>query len=61
MELTRDNLCIALSELYGTPPEEYDGMTFAEISQYVTPWQLEEAYRYMGVSLEDGAGDEQHD
>ena len=29
MELTRDNLCIALSELYGTPPEEYDGMTLA--------------------------------
>lgn len=48
MELTRDNLCAALSDLYGTPPEDYDGMTLQEISQYISVQQLDEVYHYMG-------------
>lgn len=47
--VNRDDFCIALSDLYGYDPTDYDGLTLAEISQQISVTQLEEVCRYLGV------------
>lgn len=47
--MTRDNFCVALADLYGYAPEDFDGMTLAEITQYIEVKQLNEVCDYLGV------------
>jgi hypothetical protein len=37
--MTRDDLCIALADLYGYAPYEWDGWTMAELWQHLTDEQ----------------------
>lgn len=48
--MTRDDMCIALSNLYGWNPTDFDGMTLAEISEYISLEQLDEVCDYLGIA-----------
>jgi hypothetical protein len=50
MNLTRDNLCIALADCFGYSPYDFDGMTLPEIAESLTLNQLNEVYDYMGIA-----------
>lgn len=48
--MTRDNVCIALADLYGYSPDDFDGMTLPEITQSLELKQLNEVCDYLNIN-----------
>jgi hypothetical protein len=49
-EMTRDGVCVALADLYGYSPFDFDGMTLPEITQSLEMRQLNEVCDYLEIA-----------
>lgn len=49
VDMTRDQLCVALSDLYSYQPDDFDGLTKAEMWQDLTNKQMEEVESYLAA------------
>lgn len=50
-DISRDEFVRGIEAVFGNNPSYWDGMTHAEISQALTPIQLNQVYSYLGVTV----------
>ncbi len=48
-EMTRDGVCVALVDLYGYSPYDFDGMTLPEITESLELRELDEVCEYLEI------------
>jgi hypothetical protein len=50
-DISRDEFCYGLLDLYGYEPTMWDGLSYAEITQDLSTDQLNRVYSYLGATV----------